>query len=248
MSEREQGSTHPEDEAADVPEQDDVTESTGTEPTGTEVEVIEKTEVIETVRDHDDTELIAAVDPDETAVIETTGPDATQVIETADPGETEVIETADDQAPTRRIDDTPATAAMPTTAFAATEPKPVTTPEEAPAPERVSVADPLSTPAAVPQPTWSAGSPPQSPPPGTPDATWTHSPMPAPAPRGTGPRAGTVIWGLIVVAVGAAILASTAGLHVDFQLAFIGLLAVAGVALLVSSLANAVRRRDRSSS
>ncbi|WP_263121066.1 hypothetical protein, partial [Cellulomonas sp. RIT-PI-Y] len=64
----------------------------------------------------------------------------------------------------------------------------------------------------------------------------------------TGPRAGTVIWGLIVVAVGAAILASAAGLHIDFQLAFIGLLAVAGVALLVSSLANAVRRRDRSAS
>ncbi|MFB9956210.1 hypothetical protein [Cellulomonas denverensis] len=71
--------------------------------------------------------------------------------------------------------------------------------------------------------------------------------MPAPAPP-RGPRSGTVIWGLIVVAVGAGILAAAAGLRIDFQLAFIALLAVAGVGLLVSSLIGAVRRRDRSAS
>ncbi|WP_263121120.1 hypothetical protein, partial [Cellulomonas sp. RIT-PI-Y] len=70
MSEREQGSTHPKDEATDVPEQDDVTEQAGTELG--EAELVEKTEVIETVRGHDDTELIAAVDPDDTAVIDDT--------------------------------------------------------------------------------------------------------------------------------------------------------------------------------
>lgn len=80
-----------------------------------------------------------------------------------------------------------------------------------------------------------------------PAQTWTPEPAPV-APRARGPRSGTVIWGLVVVALGTAILAAAAGFRIDFQLAFIALLATAGVALLISSLVSAVRRRDRSAS
>jgi hypothetical protein len=79
-----------------------------------------------------------------------------------------------------------------------------------------------------------------------------HTPTPpaataapvAPARRET--RVGTVVWGLVVVALGVLALAVSAGAQVDGELAFIALLAGAGLALLVGSLVVGLRRpRER---
>jgi|GEM_PF-3752606 len=56
-------------------------------------------------------------------------------------------------------------------------------------------------------------------------------------------RVGTIVWGLIVALIGTGILAWGQGLRFDVQLAAIGVLAAAGVLLVVSSL---VRTRQRS--
>lgn len=74
--------------------------------------------------------------------------------------------------------------------------------------------------------------------PGTPAATAT---APAPAPRGM--RVGTIVWGLVLAAIGAGVLAWAIGVSFDVELAFIVLIAAAGVLLLVGSLATMVRRR-----
>ncbi|WP_277208717.1 hypothetical protein [Isoptericola croceus] len=63
----------------------------------------------------------------------------------------------------------------------------------------------------------------------------------------SGPRTTTIVWGLIVVAVGVGILARTAGATIDVELATILLLATAGLLLVVGSVAGAVRRRRRAS-
>lgn len=68
---------------------------------------------------------------------------------------------------------------------------------------------------------------------------------PLPLPEDRGPRAGTVVWGLVVAAVGIGILALAAGAEIDGQLALIVLLAAAGVALLVGSVVSSARRRGR---
>ncbi|NKY41481.1 hypothetical protein HGA02_18760, partial [Cellulomonas septica] len=54
-------------------------------------------------------------------------------------------------------------------------------------------------------------------------------------------RVGTVVWGLVLAAIGVGILAWASGLAIDLQLALIVLLAVAGAALLVGSLLSAAR-------
>ncbi len=56
-------------------------------------------------------------------------------------------------------------------------------------------------------------------------------------------RVGTTVWGLVVLAVGIGLLAIAAGAVFDVQLASIGLIAAAGVALLVGSLLTATGRR-----
>ncbi len=56
-------------------------------------------------------------------------------------------------------------------------------------------------------------------------------------------RVGTTVWGLVVLAVGLGLLALAAGAVFDVQLAVIGLIAAAGVALLVGSLLTATGRR-----
>lgn len=76
-----------------------------------------------------------------------------------------------------------------------------------------------------------------------------HAPAAGPveAPRPSrGPRVGTVVWGFLVVACGAAVLASALGAQVDLGLAAIVVLAVAGVTLVVGSVAVGARRRSRS--
>ena len=56
-------------------------------------------------------------------------------------------------------------------------------------------------------------------------------------------RVGTTVWGLVVAAIGLGVLAIAAGAVFDVQLATIGLIAAAGVALLVGSLLTATGRR-----
>ncbi|MGN8246563.1 hypothetical protein ACTHAM_000227 [Cellulomonas soli] len=56
---------------------------------------------------------------------------------------------------------------------------------------------------------------------------------PAPRPR---PRIATVVWGLVVAALGVGVLIYAAGYTIDAQLALIVLLTVAGLMLLVGSL------------
>ncbi|MGV8977020.1 MAG: hypothetical protein ACOH17_03160 [Cellulomonas sp.] len=92
-----------------------------------------------------------------------------------------------------------------------------------------------------------------------PDAAPASGPGPAPAvtPRGAPVdaqaaraverprlRVATVVWGLVIAAIGAGILALAAGAVFDLQLALIALLAVAGAAMLGGSIAAAARHRD----
>ncbi|NUU18172.1 hypothetical protein HP550_13025 [Cellulomonas humilata] len=56
-------------------------------------------------------------------------------------------------------------------------------------------------------------------------------------------RVGTVVWGLVIAAIGVGLLAWAAGVAIDLQLAMIVLLAVAGTALLVGSIVSGARAR-----
>lgn len=67
---------------------------------------------------------------------------------------------------------------------------------------------------------------------------------PAPEPART-LRVGTVVWGLVVAAVGVGLMSVSWGAHLDTELAFIVLLGAAGVALLVGSLVGMRRSRRR---
>lgn len=58
-------------------------------------------------------------------------------------------------------------------------------------------------------------------------------------------RVGTVVWGLIIAAIGVGLLAWAAGVAIDLQLAMIVLLAVAGTALLVGSIVSGARSARR---
>lgn len=55
-------------------------------------------------------------------------------------------------------------------------------------------------------------------------------------PRTTGPRVGTIVWGVILVLLGLGVIGVGLGLSIDLQAALIGLLALAGVGLLVKAL------------
>jgi len=80
------------------------------------------------------------------------------------------------------------------------------------------------------------------------------APVPAPA-DGAAPgapaehrpslRVGTVVWGLVLAAIGVGVIAWAGGASIDLQLATIVLLAAAGVALLVGSLVSGDRRSRR---
>ena len=58
-----------------------------------------------------------------------------------------------------------------------------------------------------------------------------------------GMRVGTMVWGLVLAALGAGVLAWALGVSFDVELAFIVLVAAAGVLLLAGSLATIWRRR-----
>ena len=73
--------------------------------------------------------------------------------------------------------------------------------------------------------------------------------MTAPVGTGNGParppvRIGTIVWGLVIAAIGVLVLALAAGATIDSGLAVIGLLAGSGIALLIGALVSAARRRE----
>jgi len=67
-----------------------------------------------------------------------------------------------------------------------------------------------------------------------------------PEPVPAGQRVATVVWGLVVAAVGVGLLAVAWGADLDGQLALIVLLGAAGLALLVGSLLGMRTSRNRS--
>jgi len=154
----------------------------------------------------------------------------------ADTDETQQLDTVD---ATQRIDAVDATRTFDTVGTGSDEHVAAAAPTPAAAPAPAATPVPASTPAPGPAAArWAAApTPPTAPP--TPPAT------PLPLPEDRGPRAGTVVWGLVVAAVGIGILALAAGAEIDGQLALIVLLAAAGVALLVGSVVSSARRRGR---
>lgn len=58
-----------------------------------------------------------------------------------------------------------------------------------------------------------------------------------------GVRVGTTVWGLVLAVIGLGMLAFALGYRFDVELAVIGLVAAAGVALLVGTAVTAARRR-----
>ncbi|KGM13112.1 hypothetical protein N869_16180 [Cellulomonas bogoriensis 69B4 = DSM 16987] len=56
-------------------------------------------------------------------------------------------------------------------------------------------------------------------------------------------RIATIVWGLVVVVVGAGLLAAAVGVVFDVELAAIAVLALAGAGLLVGAVINGARRR-----
>ncbi|GAB3160440.1 hypothetical protein GCM10027059_08480 [Myceligenerans halotolerans] len=83
----------------------------------------------------------------------------------------------------------------------------------------------------------------QGAPPATAVQTVQHPNVPPrPAPP-QGPRVGTVVWGLVVLAIGLGVLAASAGARIDVSLAAILLLGGAGVALVAGSIVSSFRRR-----
>ncbi|WP_159795975.1 hypothetical protein [Puerhibacterium puerhi] len=70
------------------------------------------------------------------------------------------------------------------------------------------------------------------------------APQPAP-PVSTTPRTGTIVWGLVILAVGLAVVAVAAGARFDVGLGVIWLLGGAGLVLVVASVVGSVRRRSR---
>lgn len=68
---------------------------------------------------------------------------------------------------------------------------------------------------------------------------------PPPVPVATDVRVGTIVWGLVLAAVGVGFLALAAGLTFDVELAFIAIVALAGVGLVAGAVVTAVRRNQR---
>lgn len=57
-----------------------------------------------------------------------------------------------------------------------------------------------------------------------------------PEPRSTGPRVGTIVWGVILVLLGLGVVGVGLGVVIDLQVALIALLALAGAGLLVKAI------------
>ena len=117
------------------------------------------------------------------------------------------------------------------------------------APSTWTAATPAATPAPTPAPTAGAAAGGTGPVRTAPASTTATVVDDEPAVKDTAPRprlrVGTVVWGLVLAAIGVGLLAWAAGLSIDVQLAIIVLLAVAGAALLVGSIVSATRSSRR---
>ena len=69
----------------------------------------------------------------------------------------------------------------------------------------------------------------------------TYSGPQEPAPP-KGPRMRSVAWGLVLALLGAVVIAVGFGVRLDLELVFIGILAIAGLTLLVGSLVSSSRK------
>jgi hypothetical protein len=216
-----------------------------------------------TPRDADETLALPVTDEEPTTE---TSPDDTVVIATDDT----VVTTADDTVVTA-ADDTTVLAADDTTVLAAEdpdEPEPTldetavlepeatralpVTDEPRPYPSTTAWSSP-DEPAAYTSPIGALYAPTERPDPAPSDrdapdpiveATPAAEPAPADPPRRR-LRVGTVVWGLVIAAIGVGLLAWAAGFAIDLQLAMIVLLAVAGTALLVGSIVSGARAARR---
>ena len=92
-----------------------------------------------------------------------------------------------------------------------------------------------------------AGAPPTVPVTPAESTTAIHDPGPGPGPAPVAPRhgmrVGTIVWGLVIAAIGVGILAYALDVTFDAQLASIIVIFAAGVLLLVGSIATSRRRR-----
>ncbi|SED65455.1 hypothetical protein [Ruania alba] len=62
-------------------------------------------------------------------------------------------------------------------------------------------------------------------------------------PQERGPRLRTVVWGLVLILLGAVVIAIGMGVQLDPTVVFIGILAIAGATLLIGALVSAARGR-----
>ena len=173
--------------------------------------------------DDDDTVVVAAPDADDAETVVLPAAGETAVLES---GDTAVLETQDTDAD----DGAHATAVLPLPDDEGTA-----RPTGAAATPGVTAATSAGMPAAA------------TPPPPTYDRPATTPVLPAAQPlppERQGIRVGTVVWGLVVAAVGLGLVAFASGVVFDVELAFIILVAAAGVALLAGTLLGA-RRRGR---
>lgn len=75
------------------------------------------------------------------------------------------------------------------------------------------------------------------------ETTAIHDPGPAPVAPRRSMRVGTIVWGLVIAAIGVGILAYALDVTFDAQLASIIVIFAAGLLLLVGSIATSRRRR-----
>lgn len=71
--------------------------------------------------------------------------------------------------------------------------------------------------------------------------TMTYAGPQEPAPP-KGPRLRSIAWGLVLALLGAVVIAVGVGVRLDLELVFIGILAVAGLTLLIGSLVSGSRK------
>jgi len=167
---------------------------------------------------------------------------------------TQVLPVAD---PTLALPVAPPTQVLPTQALptpASSVGEPAATHTQA-YPVQDAPVDPEPDPVPVPSPAAPAAPAPGPAPAVDPAAQWNTTaqqraqgptgPAQADDPRDRGLRVGTVVWGFVIVAVGAGILALALGATYDLDLALIALLSVAGLVLVVGSIVSSTRRSAR---
>ncbi|WP_028044993.1 hypothetical protein [Cellulomonas sp. URHE0023] len=206
--------------------------------------------------DETETQRMDALDETQDPSTDTVGITATQPIDPVDETETSSMATVD-VAETQTLDPVDETEAI-----AVVEDEPTADDEPTfdhdPRPTAEHQADPLGGFAAVPAEPYPPAASTQS------YAGQSYGEQPSAAPTATvvvepqvvepgivtepGPRrlrVGTVVWGLILATCGLGVIAWASGARIDFQLALIILLAVAGTALLVGSIVSGARHARR---